>query len=472
MSGGRLYDSLRGVDWGVATADTLSAPLPPLPERGGHFRQWTDDIRQLVGATAGSYRMVAGWPRLQPDGPGAWDREALNHCDRTLDALLGLGLRPALTLLHLTLPPWLDAAGGWLARDTAQRFADYAGEMGSRFGDRVDRWITSTDLAGPTLADRVAGMYPPSRGIGMAGLPTVHHILLANGLATQALRATGTSGRIGTTVTLVGGYAATDDPFDRLAVERLESWTNRLFLDPLLLGEHMVTEDGISPVEASGCVHPGDLEIIDTEQDLLGLSWHTPFRVTAPENLPRALPTTKCLSALNEVNRLLVGLGFAVIPFDDVETTAYGWPILPEGLADAVTALHDLYGELLPPLSVIDNGMGDLDLVDERGHRDDTRRRALLGARLSWLSGVISRGVDVCGYEYWSVFDNLESKFRYTRLYAMAVPDHEPPPRPPMPSDWVHAGAFGAAAPTGDEHPAVGLTLVPAPPRAQEVATS
>ena len=461
MSDGFLHESLRGVDWGVATADTIAAPPPPPPERGGHFRQWTDDIRQLLGVTPDTHRMVAGWPQLQPDGPGRWDRRALDRCERALDALLAQGRRPALTLFDRTLPPWLDAAGGWLSRDTAEHFAAYAAELGRRFGDRVDRWITSTDLAGPTLADHVAGMYSPGRGAGRAGLPAVHHILLANGLATQALRSVGATGRIGTTVTLVGGYAATDDPYDRLALERLDAWTNRLFLDPLLLGEHMVTEDDEAPVAASGCVRPGDLEVIATAQDLLGLSWHTPFRVTAPENLPRVLPTTKCRSALNEVNRLLVGLGFAIVPFDDVETTAYGWPIIPEGLADAVAGLCDQYGDLLPPLSIVDNGMGDLDLVDETGHSDDTRRRALLRARLAWLAGLVGAGVEVCGYEYWSVLDNLEAKFRYTRLYAMAIPDHELAPRPAMPSDWVHGGAFATETATDSADPKPGLSLVP-----------
>ncbi|MEU0070037.1 family 1 glycosylhydrolase [Streptomyces sp. NPDC006332] len=470
MSDGSLHQTLRGVDWGVATADTIAAPPPPPPERDGHFRQWTDDIRHLTGVVTHTHRMVAGWSQLQPDGPGSWDADALDRCDRALDTLLAQGTRPGLTLLDRSLPPWLDAEGGWLARETAEHFAEYAAELGRRFGDRVDRWITSTDLAGPTLADHVAGMYSPGRGVGRAGLATVHHILLANGLATLALRAAGARGRIGTTVTLVGGYPATDDPYDRLALERLESWTNRLFLDPLLLGAHMVTEDDIVPVADTGCVRPGDLEVIATAQDLLGLSWHTPFRVTAPENLPRVLPTSKCLGALNEVNRLLVGLGFAIVPFDDVETTAYGWPIVPEGLADAVASLHDLYGDLLPPLSVIDNGMGDLDLVDERGHSDDTRRRALLRARLTWLARLVAAGVDVCGYEYWSVLDNLEAKFRYTRLYAMAVPDHEPPPRPPIPSDWVRGGAFAHPdAVVLGEGRAAGLTLVPGTTRTRRV---
>ncbi len=113
--------------------------------------------------------------------------------------------------------------------------------------------------------------------------------------------------------------------------------------------------------------------------------------------------------------------------------------------------------------------MGDLDLVDETGQGDEARRRSLLRARLSWLGRVIERGVDVCGYEYWSVLDNLEAKFRYTRLYAMAVPDHEPPPRPPMPSDWLRAGAFAGPEAPG---PAAGLTLVPPGPRDQRVGAS
>lgn len=86
MSDGFLHESLRGVDWGVATADTLAAPPPHPAEQAGHFRQWTDDIRHLTGVAADTHRMVAGWPQLQPDGPGSWDRAALDRCDRALDS--------------------------------------------------------------------------------------------------------------------------------------------------------------------------------------------------------------------------------------------------------------------------------------------------------------------------------------------------------------------------------------------------
>lgn len=458
MRDGHPLAGLRDLDWGVATADALAAPSPhpmahavfPSP---GHCDQWADDVRELAGANVTTHRAVLGWPHLQPDGPGTWDAAALDRCDRALDSLLALGLRPSLTLLHLALPRWVDEAGGWLARDTARHFADYAAVVGARLGDRVTRWITSTDLAGPSLAHHVAGMYPTSHGIGLAGLPSVHHLLLGHGLAVQALRAAGVRGQVGTTVTVNGAYPATADPWDRLAVERLESWTLRMFLDPLLLGEHMVTEDGASPVADTGCVRPGDMAAVTAAQDVLAVSWHSPQRVTAPENLPMLLPTMACFHALNEMNRLLVRLGFALVPFDDVETTGYGWPILPEALADALAALGDLYGDLLPPLAVIDNGMGDPDPADAAA------RRAVRGARLTWLNRVAAQGLDVRGYEYWPMLDNLEAKLRYARLYGVAVPDHEAPPQPPIPSDWVHTGAFReeTARRTGTR----GLALVP-----------
>jgi beta-glucosidase len=470
MSDGFMWnDGLDGVAWGVATADSLAAP-PPGPEGSaarlpatGHHHQWADDLRETAGAALTTHRAIAGWPHLQPDGPGAWDKAALDRCDRALDALLERGLRPGLTLLHLSLPPWLNAAGGWLARDTAHVFADYADGMARRFGDRVDRWVISTDLAGPTLADHVAGMYPTSQGRGMAGLPSVHHLLLGHGLAVQALRAAGAAGGIGTTVTLVSAYPATGDPWDRLAAERFENWAMRVFLDPMLLGRHMATGDGGCPVEATGCVRPGDMETIAAAQDVLYLSWHQPHRVTAPENLPGLLPTMGCFGALNEVNRLLVRLGFALVPFDEVETTAYGWPVIPEALADGVASLHDLYGDLLPPLTVVDNGMDDPDLAGERGEAGGTRRRALLRARLSWLARVVAGEMELRGYEYWPVLDNLEAKLRYARLYGMAVPDpgsaHEPPPQPPIPSDWVHGDAFGGC-PGGGTPRRPGLAVV------------
>lgn len=457
-----------GTAWGVATAGCLAAPALDTSESTadplGHLQpsrraaRWADDMRTL-GAATSTHRVLMGWQHLQPDGPGHWDRAALDRCDRRLDAMLDAGLRPALTLVHLDVPQWVDAVGGWLCRDSVGWFAEYAAEMGRRFGDRADRLVTFTDLTVCAVTDHVAGMCPPFRGQGLAGLPAVHHVLLAHGLGMQALRASGTPALIGAGLPLLGAYAAGDDPWDRIALERFEQWTARFMLDPLLLGTHLVTEDGSCPVADTGCVREGDMRAIAAAQDVLGLSWHAPSRVAAPENVLGRLPATDAFRALNEVNRLLAGLGFAVLPFDEVPTTRRSWPIIPEGLADALESVHMIYGDRLPPLWITDAGLGD-DL-DVPGPPDEiaARRRALLRARLGWVSRIAADRVDIRGYEYWSVLDNVEWVMRYVRLYGAAVPspEIETLPQPAPPCDWVHTGAFAAPHPT---EPARGVSLL------------
>ena len=449
MSEPSLRECLPGVDWGIATGHAVAAPPSAvirartcLPIGSEHAQRWSADVCAVVGRAPRMHRVVAGWPYLQPDGPGSWNAAALGRCDRALDTILERGDQPGLTLLHLALPSWLESGGGWLSRDTARYFADYTQRLRDRFADRVALWITSSDLGAVVMTDYVAGLSPTGRCLGAAGLPAVHHLLLAAGLGALALQ--GVPGKVGTSITLMGGYPATTDPWDRLAVERMESWAHRLFLDPMLLGTHMVTEDAASPVEESGCVLPGDMQIITTPQDVLGLSWHCPSRISAPENLPGSFPAQSRFRALNELNLLLARVGFAVVPFDDVETSAAGWPIVPEGLADAIASLHATYGELLPSLHITDNGMAD---PDEPGTVPDagaSRRRASLAARLSWLARVVACGVKVSGYEYWSKRDNLEWRLHYSQLYGIAVPagDVEPQPQPPIPRDWVNEDVF------------------------------
>jgi beta-glucosidase len=334
-----IQERMRDLEWGIAISGSVAAPgpgtgaSPPVSVQAG---RWEHDVREVLGFAPLTRRADLGWAHLQPDGPGAWDRAAVDRCDRALDGWLAAGRRPSLNLFYLGLPGWLEERGGWMSRDTAMRFADFTAEAVRRFGDRVHRWVTFADLMNPSLADRVAGMYAPGRALGPAGLPTVHHLLLGHGMAVRAMRAAGMDGEVGVALPLVSAYPATDDPWDRLAVERLESWAIRLFLDPLLLGEHRVPDGAVSAIERSGCVREGDLEAIAEPLDHLGLSWHGPIRITAPENLARVLPAMGCFGPMNDANRLLARLGFAAVPFDDVLTTSGGWPIVPEALADGL----------------------------------------------------------------------------------------------------------------------------------------
>ncbi|MET7924357.1 family 1 glycosylhydrolase [Streptomyces sp. NPDC005349] len=451
----------KGVRWGTASNLPLAdpgfsaIPCPLGPARSAADRSradWRADVSALVGSAATDRRYVLGWRHLQPEAPGRWDRAALDRCDRHLDSLLALGVDPWLTLLDVDLPAWAERDGGWLNRRTAERFAAYAAEVGRRFGDRVQGWITSTELVAPSVADHVLGMLPNDHGCAGEGVRSVHHVLLGHGLAAQALRAAGVRGDVGTTSILISGYPALDDPWDRSAVEDLEFWSNRLMLEPLLTGRHLATEEGYCPVFETGAVREGDLAAIATPLDTLALAWNSPMRVTSPENLPRLLPPSGLFESLNDANRVMAQFGFALLPFDDLPTNGEGWPIMPEALADALAMLHDCYGSALPPLRVSDSGMGLLQAGSDSV--DPTPRRSALAAQLAWLADVVDSGVPLAAYEYWPLQDDHEWKYRYARRYTLPVDTDSLTPPPPIPRDWARTGAFARhVAPTPDSPP-------------------
>src|SRR5690606_38190228 len=420
----RTRERIQELEWGIATSKGIAAPLPGPsrpPSYSAQAQRWACDVGEILGLVPRWRRADLGWAHLQPDGPGAWDRAAIDRCERALDGWLAADLRPSLSLFYLGLPGWLEERGGWISRDTALRFADFAAEAVRRFGDRVHRWITFANLMTPSLADRVAGMCAPGRGLGPAGLPTVHHLLLGHGLAVRAMRAAGVGGEVGVTLPLVSAYPATTDPWDRLAVEQLESWAIRLFLDPLLLGEHRVPDEADSAIERTGCVHDGDLKVVAEPLDYLGVFWGGPVRITAPENLARVLPSIGSFKPMNDANRLLARLGFAVVPFDDVPTTSTGWPIVPEALADGLAVVNELYGDRLPPLFVTEGGAADLEETGSSEPAADARRR-WFAARLGWLARLMEEGLAVRGYEYLPVMDDPPWRRHYVRLYGSAVP--------------------------------------------------
>lgn len=439
MSNDALRRQYQAVDWGIGNAARITRRARRAPGRpSARTLQWMADLEAVLGTAPRGRRALLSWPDLQPDGPGTWHRAALDRSVRAVDSLLDDGFHPVVTLLRHGLPDWLDSDGGWLSRTAALRFADYAAELGRRLGDRPIRWVTSADFATSTVGDHVAGMTSPGRGAGVAGLAAVHHMLLGHGLAIRALRAGGVRTEIGGTVILYGGYPATDDSDDRLAVQRAESLANRLFLDPLLRTRHLVV-DGHCPVEATGCVRDGDLDVIATPQDAVYLSWHAPLRVTTAEKLPLLMPATERFQALNDLNRLLAGLGFAVVPFNDVETADHGWPVLPEALADALAGLATEYGRDLPPVRIVDNGMSDA------GGRSPRHRQTVLAARLRWLAAAMDRGVSVRGYEYWSVLDQIDWVAKYAKLYPIAESNRNTK-FTALEWDWTRAGSFAPIA--------------------------
>ena len=107
-----------------------------------HYRRYEEDVALMADLGLGAYRFSIAWGRILPSGRGAVNPAGLAFYDRLVDLLVARGIQPMVTLFHWDLPAALDDQGGWLNRDSAQWFADYASVVVKALGDRIAFWAT------------------------------------------------------------------------------------------------------------------------------------------------------------------------------------------------------------------------------------------------------------------------------------------------------------------------------------------
>jgi len=240
-----------------------------------HYHRMEDDVALMAELNLSIYRFSLSWPRILPQGTGAINERGLDFYDRLVDTLLARGIRPLATLYHWDLPVTLQDRGGWLVRDTAYAFADYAGVVARRLGDRVHWWLTHNEPWCSAYFGYAIGIHAPGLHDKQLAVEAGHHVLLAHGLAVARLRAhLSPQAQVGIALDFYPVYAADDRPETLLAVKSADTFRNRWFLDPLLLGRYphgLFTDLGVTPPP----IHEDDFAIISAPIDFLGVNYYS-----------------------------------------------------------------------------------------------------------------------------------------------------------------------------------------------------
>ncbi len=366
-----------------------------------HYHRWREDIALIRELGAQAYRFSIAWPRIIPGGRGETNEKGLAFYDRLVDGLLESGITPWVTLYHWDLPQVLEDQGGWPNRATGEAFAEYVDVVTRRLGDRVKHWITLNEPWCSAFLGYAVGEHAPGRKEFPVWLEALHTLYLGHGRAVESVRRNSPGAQVGITLNLSQAYPASDSQADRDAAERYDGFFNRWFLDPLYgrtYPEDMLELYG----DMAPKMEPADFDIMAAKTDFLGLNYYNPAFIADDPGAP-GLRTR------------------SVEP--EGEYTQMGWLVYPGGLRDLLLRVSHDYPT--GPLYITENGAAYPDPAPVDGRVHDPERTRYYAEHLRACRRAIGDGVPLKGYFAWSLMDNFEWAFGYTRRFGITYVDYD-----------------------------------------------
>lgn len=426
------YSRQPGAIWNGDTGDTAC----------DHYHRTNEDLDLMSELGVGSYRFSVAWPRIQPDGKGPANQAGLDFYRRLVDGLRKRDIEPTLTLYHWDLPQALEDEGGWCVRDTAERFAEYVDLVARSLGSDVERWITLNEPWCSAWLGYGSGHHAPGvRDIGKAAAAN-HHLLLAHGLAVPLLRSAVAGAKVGITLNLGVHRPGTDHVDDIAAARRADGNLNRLFLDPVFHGNY--PEDMLVHYEKNlpgfSVIQDGDLEIISPPLDFLGVNYYFPGTIMDSKRAPEARVAGYGVPLGEQFPDLRV----LSLETPGTDTTSMGWEVDASGLTELLVRIKQEYTDL--PIYITENGAAFDDYVDPNGRVLDNDRISYLKDHISAVRDAIDANVNVQGYFVWSLLDNFEWSFGYSRRFGIVWVDFPTGTRLPKSSFTWYSNLVSANA--------------------------
>jgi beta-glucosidase len=366
-----------------------------------HYNRFVEDIALMREIGLTGYRFSIAWGRVFPEGTGPLNQKGLDFYSRLVDRLLEGRIEPFVTLYHWDLPAALDDRGGWLNRDIANWFADYADALFRALDGRVKKWVTLNEPWVVSDGGYLHGVLAPGHRSPFEAPIVSHNLMRAHGAGVVAYRASGKH-EIGLVVNLEPKFPASDAPEDLEATRRADAYMNRQYLDPALRGSYPEEMPELFG-EAWPEFPPSDFELIRQPLDFLGINYYK-------RGITKADPSTPIERATRVDNR-------------HATHTAIGWEVHPAGLTDILVQVKERYGDI--PLYVTENGAAFYDPPEaEDGRIDDPLRTAYLDKHIGAVRDAIAAGVDLRGYFVWSLLDNFEWAHGYSARFGIVHVDY------------------------------------------------
>lgn len=377
------------------------------------YYDWKKDIALLKELGVDAYRFSVSWSRVLPEGKGKVNEKGLDYYRRLTDTLLENGIMPSITLYHWDLPYELERLGGWLNRDIADWFADYA-ELMFRNLPGAAMFATHNEPVATYVGYALKG-FAPGFGLEKYGRQANHNLLLSHGKAVQAFRASGNKAKIGIVVDIWNRVPAdpkNEDDVNYAAEQNglaHGSYLSPIFLkkyDPYVV-RHLEKENIVLEMRSD------DLDIIAQPLDFYGLNCYNRLIVSRRDV---------------DIRKIVLQSGGNFLE--------NGAEFYPDAIYEALRVAKTEYGISIP-VYITENGVGFTQEREENGMIRDTERIKYLQGSFASVRRALKEGYDVRGYFLWSLMDNFEWTAGYSMKYGICTRERKMKESALFYRDWI-----------------------------------
>lgn len=401
-----------------------------------HYHRYREDITLMKNLGIQAYRFSISWSRIFPDGIVKdsdgnirYNKAGLDFYDKIVNFCLENNIKPFITIYHWDLPQALEDKGGWLNRETAFVFADYAEFICKHFSDRVTNIATINEPQIISGLGYMLGLHAPGKKLdAVSVLSVIHHLALAHGLAVTKMRAVAKQ-PVKTGFSSTGGLCypskECDEDIDAARAECFNivkgnmTFNHTIFCDmtclgryPDIAGTELHLEPGLEKIghyEELPFVKKGDIELIHQPIDYLGINVYNGHEINAAGYINKKPGSPR---------------------------TALGWPVTPGVMNYGIRYLYERYNL---PIYIFEDGLACNDIISLDGKVHDSNRIDFLTRYLTDLEKAYKAGVPILGYFHWSFTDNFEWHSGYDPRFGLIYVDYETQQRIPKDSAYWYS---------------------------------
>ena len=366
-----------------------------------HYEYFREDIKLIKDLGFKAYRFSFAWPRLFPDNNSNSNEEGVDFYNRLLDEILNNDLEPFPTLYHWDLPIRFSRMGGWENQDTCKHFADYSYFISQQFGDKFEKVATINEPWCVSWLSHYLGEHAPGKKDLKSAVLTMHNVLLAHGLSVQALKSNKPH-EIG--IVLNNQYAEpfNQEPDNLNALKLFDEIHNRWFSDAIFKGSYPKLALEVLGNNLSKNFNE-DLKIISHPLEWVGLNYYT--------------------RSIIKHKKSEDGIDYETLR-GSLKKTDMDWEFYPTGLSYFIKRISNEYSNQIP-IYITENGMANNDELNARNEVNDLDRVEYFHLHLQEILNCLNEGLNVKGYFAWSLLDNYEWAFGYSKRFGLVFVDFE-----------------------------------------------